>query len=268
MAMKKLAVCGCSFMTSSYHAYQLIKGASWPDYSEVEYLTDCEVKREIFDHWRYEHKLHFIDLYIQSKNLSYINLAYGGASNFLIRLQIEEAIKFKPNYMIISATSSDRIDIPLREFQYNKLTRNYDNNQSEKHITGGDNGILASEVDEKNLIVWPGMPECQTMSSDKKTAIKHYLNYLDDYKLNEIKNYYIIKSGLMMLETLNIPYIFLPGPLKHLDWEGFSCWPTDKTQPWDYATTDVYFSDGNHLPGSIHREMVKTLNSITIDWHN
>ena len=266
--MKKLAVCGCSYMTSSYHLYQEIKGQSWPDYSEVEYLTDGDLKTELFDQYHYEHKLHFVDLYIQDKNFNYINLAYGGASNFLIRLQIEQAIQFKPDYVIISATSADRFEIPLQKFEFNKLIRNYDNNQSERHITGSDNNILASSSNKKNLIIWPTMEESHTLSLDKATAIKYYLNFLNDQSLNEIKHYYIIQSGLMMLETLNIPYIFLPGPLKHLDWSRFSCWPTDKPQPWDYNISNIRFPTGNHLPSSVHREMVKTLNSITIDWHN
>ena len=269
MVKKKLAVCGCSFMTSSYNKYHLIKGSSWPEYADVEFLDDSDIiKKEIECTWQYEHWLHFVDLYIQSKNLEYINLAYGGASNFMIRLQIDQAIKFKSDYIIISATSTDRKDIPLRNFSYDKLIRNYDTTQTESHIAGVDNGILSNIGDKKNLIAWPGMAEDQNLTKNKKDAIKQYLTNLYDKDLYEIKSYYIIQSGLMKLEKAGIPYIFLPGPLKHLDWEGFSCCPADAPQPWDYVNSDLWSPAGNHLPSSIHRKMFETLSNITVNWNN
>ena len=36
MVKKKLAVCGCSFMTSSYVIWNRMRGADWPDYPVVD----------------------------------------------------------------------------------------------------------------------------------------------------------------------------------------------------------------------------------------
>ena len=268
MVKKKLAVCGCSFMTSSYNTYHMIKGSFWPEYADVEFLDDLDIiKKEIERNWQYKHCLHFTDLYIKSKNFDYINLAYGGASNFLIRMQIDQAIKFKSDYVIVSATSSDRIEIPLTKFKYSRLIRNYDNHSIEEHIAGVDNKILSPIDNNYNLIVWPGFE--RQLDLDRKTAVKYYLNFLSNNNMDNTKNYYIIQSGLDLLERLKIPYVFLPGPLKHFDWGGYSCWPDNSLQPWDYVLDkNIYFSTGNHLPGNIHRELTKTLESITPNWSN
>jgi catalase (peroxidase I) len=97
--MKKLVACGCSFMTSSFHKYQSIKRSSWPEYLNVDLLDDfSSLKKEIVDDYNYKHNLHFVDLYAILKNFKYINLAHGASSNFLIRIQIDQAIKFKPDF--------------------------------------------------------------------------------------------------------------------------------------------------------------------------
>jgi hypothetical protein len=273
LVKKKLAVCGCSFMTSSYNKYHLIKGSSWPEYADVEFLDDSNIiKKEIVNIWQYEHRLHFTDLYIKSKNFDYINLAYGGTSNFLIRMQIDQAIKFKSDYIIVSATSSDRFEIPLAEFKYSRLIRNYDNSNTEEHIAGVDNKILSPIDNNYNLTIFPSFKnqlDVIDIGVDRKTAIKYYLNFLSNNNMNDTKHYYIIQGGLDLLERLKIPYVFLPGPLKHFDWSEYSCWPDNSPQPWDYVTDkNIYFNTGNHLPGNIHRELSKTLASITPDWSN
>jgi hypothetical protein len=156
--------------------------------------------------------------------------------------------------------------VPLKRFSYSKLIRNYDDRF--RQIIGDDGGILSPIDKEYKLIVWPGMQDRLDVSDSKKEAVRYYLTHLHNTNIEETKSYYTIQSGLDLLEKMNIPYVFLPGPLKHLNWDGYSCWPNDKPQPWDYVSTDFFFLEGNHIPSKLHKEMVETLSSITLNWIN
>jgi hypothetical protein len=65
--MKKIAVCGCSFFTSSKTRYDLIKGSSWPS----EFILDLEVApilvRNELKSLNYIHYPHFMDMYAIEK---------------------------------------------------------------------------------------------------------------------------------------------------------------------------------------------------------
>jgi len=223
--MKNLVACGCSFMTSSFHKYQSIKGKDWPDYEKFSQtkLSD-KLKNEISD-WNYEHNLHFVDLYAIIKNLNYTNLAYSGASNFAIRMQM------------------------IRNFS----------DIAEINLSSYDNKIIA---DHKRSVEFSTNLEFIKQNIDVQNAIKYYLSYLYDNDIDNFKNYYIIQDGLRLLETLQIPYIFIPGPLRHLDWSEFKCWPEEYSQPWDLCDSPV----GNHLSEYVHQILFQTLNEITKEW--
>lgn len=81
MAIKTLAVCGCSWSAIS----------PLPEYKNTHW---SELIADMFDT-----ELH--------------NFAVGGVSNFVIRLQIDEVLKLNPDLVIISPTYSDRIEIPV-----------------------------------------------------------------------------------------------------------------------------------------------------------
>jgi len=81
MAIKKLAVCGCSW--SAVSRLPEFKNTHW-----------SELVADMFGA-----ELH--------------NFAVGGVSNFVIRLQIDEVLKLNPDLVIISPTYTDRIEVPF-----------------------------------------------------------------------------------------------------------------------------------------------------------
>lgn len=255
--MKNLVVCGCSYMSSSFHKYQFIKGNDWPEYDKfLETKLNKKLRNEILD-LKYEHNLHFADLFAIDKKLNYTNLAQGGASNFAIRMQIDQAISCNPDFMIIGATVSGRFEIPLGKFDHTKLIDNY-LDISEINVCNSNNETFQQSIEFStniNLI---------NQNPDIHTAYKYYHSYLYDVDVDDFKNYYIIQSGLRLIESLQIPYIFIPGPLRKFDWSGFNCWPDEYKQPWDF--NEVYYASGNHLPERIHKILLGTLNKITRDW--
>ena len=96
----------------------------------------------------------FLDLYAKEKNFNHVSLGRSGATNFLIRLQIEEAISQDADYVIIGATSSDRIDFPLldKEDQLGNHVTIHDveyrgyNSFSENNVSYNDTKMISDSI--------------------------------------------------------------------------------------------------------------------------
>ena len=260
--MTQLIACGCSFMTTTYFKYAKIKGINWPEFSSVAQLQDKSIKKEL-ESYGYEHHPHFLDFYVDSKKFDYRNLAMAGASNFVIRVQIDQAIALKPDYVVVAATEAGRFEIPLTEFKYEQLVRNFDQRETEWMMIDDQLG----KVDKNYLTSTSAIyfAKLLTLENTKENAIKQYLTELHNYNLAKTKDYYILQSGLDLLEKNNIPYVFIPGPLKDLDWTGRSIvWPADANHPWD--TQFGWHEKYNHNPVEAHKEYLETLLEITKGW--
>ena len=235
MTVKKLAVCGDSFMTSSYHKYNEFKGSDWPQkfVDIVPDLLDNKVKKEL-ESFGYRHYISFVDFLVEEKGFDYTNLALRGASNFMIRKQIDQAIKSKADYVIIGSTMPSRVDVPV----------------------------------QGNILTWPPHKEQLEEDSGRKKAIENYVKYISDDDIDSLKSYYMLQGGLALLEKLGIPYIFLTGVMKDSDWAGYNTWPIEENQPWDYCLLDDFHKEDNHLAVEVQREMAVTLKNITKNWSN
>ena len=55
----------------------------------------------------------FLDLYANAQQLDHVSLARVGATNFMVRLQIDEAIKRQADYVILATVPPDRVDVVL-----------------------------------------------------------------------------------------------------------------------------------------------------------
>jgi hypothetical protein len=208
---KKLAVCGCSFMWSSRELYNKCKGKSWSQKFPIE--ESLHIKQEKLN-LNYQHWPHFTDIFADKYNYDIVNYAQGGASNFQIREQLNTAILNKPDLIIIAATDPNRFEL-----------KNINNQFSTNCF-----------IDNPDLF-------------HKSTlfAYKNYVSFLHDDKLSEKKSYYIIQNGLYFLDKEKIPYIFLAGPMKSLNWDGHSLiWPIELEQPWDLNKSKDWLKEGNH----------------------
>jgi hypothetical protein len=213
-------------MTSSYPQYKLNSGSDWPEFpvTEKEWNEVPIIYKEemIASGYAPTHCPSFLNLYCKEKGFKEINLAVGGSSNLKIRQQIDQAIKLKPDYIIIEATDWSRQDF-----------------------------IEISDPNDVTL--------------EMSFAYKFFLTemYNDDAK--KISDYYILQSGLILLEKLNIPYVFIPGPMKKLDWEFCNIlWPDDVISPWFRANADPNLC--NHVVFNDHVDLCKELIKITKQW--
>jgi hypothetical protein len=245
--MKKLAVCGCSFMTSSYPLWQQMKGADWPNYPAVNNLSKIDLPKFLLDeleHKGYKHNYSFLDQFVKEKNFDFINLARGGASNFFIRIQIDQAINENADYVIVGASQPERFEIPVETLKI----ENFREFNSKKYI-------MSTQIDE---II-------DSLPADLVSAIKYYKTFIQTHDIDEIKSYYILRDGLNQLEKKKIPYVFIPGPLQQQDWSQHNIvWPKDEYQPWDiqHGVDNRY----NHNNALSHDDYFKTLFRITTHW--
>jgi hypothetical protein len=151
---------------------------------------------------------HFSDL-LAEQGHEIINLARGGATNTTICFQLKTAIDLKASLVIFGRTDSGRIDIPIKPFDIRKGLKNFiypysSDSSFGSPFVGGSNANILSETTggitqrtDINL----------TISEEIKTAVKYYVSYLQDQKLNEFKEYWMIEHWIHQLEKANIPYI-------------------------------------------------------------
>lgn len=226
--IKKLYTCGCSFMSVD---------------SGPESVSS------------------FLELYAQAKNFQHVSLARVGATNYVIRLQIDRAIKDRADYVVVGATSSDRMDIIITEEDFG-IPLQLDNIKyygyrcsSQEHVR--NDRILAISNTINNLL------EHESLSPAKKQAIRQYVAELHNYSMQQHKDALVIETGLRELDRLNIPFVFIPGPLFHMDWAWLKNRLWTGVQPWDMPDG---IGDLTHNPQSAHDKFFNILHNITPNW--
>lgn len=165
------------------------------------------------------------------------NIARQGCSNGAIRIQIDEVIRQRPDFAIITPTSYDRIEIP--NFDRDKINitnfnpfqividlllrptdffNDYDNNSYHKdaglnNINYGDNNSrMISELIHSLAGNWihayrPDKP----VPKDVQEALQMYVNYMYDAMWKKQIDEWIIRDGLVQLQAHNIPFLINTG---------------------------------------------------------
>jgi len=213
--MKKLIVCGCSFSAVS----------NKPDYINTSWS----------------------ELLANKLGWDLQNIARQGCSNGGIRIQIDEVIRQRPDFAIITPTSYDRIEIPnfIKEkfkisnfdmsyfkmvgelllptiFQStNKDINSYHKDAGLDNINYGNN-TSSMIVETLNSLAgdWPHIyrPN-QSVPEDVQKAVQMYINYLYDGWWKRQMDEWIIRDGLNQLQIHNIPFLINIG---------LSLWSSDK----------------------------------------
>jgi hypothetical protein len=209
----------------------------------------------------------FLDLYANAHQLNHVSLARVGATNFMIRLQIDQAIQEQADYVILSTVPSDRIDIVLdTQLQHgffelkNIIYRSY-KCKSVQNILDQDNKILSDSIYNATQVR-------MELTKDQKRAVQTYIADLHNPSLQRQKDYYMISDGLRRLQQHRIPFLLIPDCMEHLDWDWAEhVWPADRPAPMsmpngacDYGVTVT------HNDQSAHTMFYETLEYLIPDW--
>lgn len=160
--MKRIAVCGCSW--SALSPIPEYKGTHWSE----------SIAKKL--------------------NVGLINLAAGGVSNNSIRLQIDKAIEFKPNLVIISPTYFDRIEYPVKGRAYDPAAglKNLDK-QGRDSLTSMRSTTLSTLVHDHKVDF--------AISYFKHMYIPFWKRQLDRW---------VLRDGINQLKMSNIPFLIQP----------------------------------------------------------
>ena len=244
--MKTLYSCGCSFMT-------------------VDTRTDFGITS-------------FLDLYCAERSLKHVSLGRSGATNFLIRTQIEEAINCKADYIVVGTTTSDRMDIPIptreKDIQWPvKLSdveyKGY-RSASAENIRNPDPKVISDSINnwttDNYTWVFHDNVRRTEVTEAQITAMKHYVAELHNFQLETTRDYYIIAEGIRKLMMLGKQFKFMTGPMS-CDWS----WVGDNLysgkQPWDMPM-GLHKDSANHNGQEAHDLFAQLLADQTPTWTN
>jgi len=202
----KIAVCGCSFSAVSH--LQNFSGTHWSE--------------------------------ILAKNLGaeLHNYARQGISNSVIRLQIEEAIKIKPDWVFINATTPDRIEFPVDNNRYNKKLglKNF-------NYFKDDNVKLISETMFSVIDNHPHEYRRDKVSKPIRDAVSLHAALIYEIHWQQQKDNWLLNSGLWKLHDLNIKFLYNPWVINHknMPFHDLPIWFTEKYfLPFEFNLLDLF----------------------------
>lgn len=220
MAVKTLYSCGDSFMS-----------ADEPTEARLEDMPrhDLRIVRT------------FLDLFCERRGIRHVSLARPGATNYVIRLQIDQAIKSGADYVVLCPTSADRFDLPKliggvpHQIQLNDVHYHGYHARSARYVSPqGSNDrppSIVSDVEHNLFSNYHGA----NLDTDQKNALKHHIAYLHDPALVRHKEHYMMRDALWSLDHHGIDYMFIPGSLFMYDWSwARRTWPRDQDDPYSY----------------------------------
>ena len=207
----------------------------------------------------------FLQQFASRNGYMYHCLARPGATNYAINLQVDLAIKRKPDLVIIGATSSDRMNIVVdpdnwrAPIELKHITYEGYSCSSEQELKTGESFIVGDTI--ANLLE----SRYVSISEDKRNAIKSYVAELHDIGLQYHIDLCIMRDSINKLIQSKIPFVFIPGPQKPTRWIwlGNQLWPNDQLQPWDMPFGPSNIS--NHNPPQAHDMFLETLEQIAFD---
>jgi hypothetical protein len=234
--MKKLGVCGDSFMVSmSFDENDLFNG----------------------------YGCHFTEILAKKLNFDIVTFAKAGCSNQTIRLQIDEIIKEKPDIVIIGTTNPNRVELPIFDLcsddldYYSKLYnvddglynidyRNYPNISSEYHKFKDIEPRLASVTINESFFE----NEDRHFNKKDKKIFREWYKRFFDYNWKQQQDTWVISDGLRKLMYNNISFFCINEFLiqSDLDFFGDKIIVNDELNPWKYYTpghnTKYWFHTG------------------------
>jgi len=154
-------------------------------------------------------------------------LARQGCSNGGIRIQIDEALRQRPDFVIVAPTFCDRIEIPASTEPYDWIRDpNLPNHLRKEFSTGYDK---QAGIDNLNYGTNPYRMICENIVTlaenrdtpyrvgklDKNTqaAIRQYINHMYDVNWKRQQDEWIMRDGIMPLFYSGIPFLLVAGNL-------------------------------------------------------
>jgi hypothetical protein len=186
--MPILGVCGDSYMSATQNG----------DRSDI---IDSEGK-------------HFTEILAKNLGYKYRTLARAASSNSCIRMQIEQLIEERVDFVIIGTTRSDRIEYPVKNSNhsfepfYGIYNIKYDTHPDQSSLDKKFNmNTMFSETITNVLAGNYGYQDVR--DEEQRESIKRYFMDIYDHHFRELQDTWIIADGIRSLIDAKIPYVIL-----------------------------------------------------------
>ena len=177
---------------------------------------------------------HYSEILADRLGWQLLNYARRGCSNGGIRLQIQEAIKQRADFVIIVPTGWDRIEIPVRDNFYRTSTniiKKWGNllqdflldksKSAYDPVVGIDNiNYNPNKTDHMIFETIFSLAENYTheyrtdqLTNEKAEAVKQYINHIYDSGWKQQIDKWIISDGVYQLHSRSIPFSIERGML-------------------------------------------------------
>ena len=222
MLTKKLAVCGCSWST---------RDTNHPG---------IEFGQLIADHY----------------DLEYKNFALSGVSNFVIALQIDQALRdYNPDVFLINATTATRVELPVlsgERYDHKKLLENLNTSVHSNSI----GSIFDEQIDLplcENPFYNGGAEDSLSFAFNEHNhkIFRDYFIHFYDADVEKHKDFYVLQCALYKLKKLNKTVIFSPNTFEWAeaydtkpDLTSDDCFDHNNMHSWDLSPQEF-------LPGGI-----------------
>jgi hypothetical protein len=171
-----------------------------------------------------------------------VNLARQGCSNGGIRIQIDEIIRQRPDFAIVSATFWDRMEIPANSapYDWSQAPSAGENPPLERHLQNRKLGVGYCRQDGIRNVNYGQEPSnmiCETIftlaenfdhpyrmariSKDAQRGIRTWIDTIYDNEWKKQCDEWIIRDGVVQMWFAGIKFLFLPNLL----------WPFDPAMP-------------------------------------
>ena len=187
---------------------------------------------------------HYSEIIADRLGAELVPLSRGGCSNAAICLQIEFAIEQQVDFVIITTTEPDRIEIPDKKslpvynsyYQKEKSLLNIKYNKRKSLSTQflNSNGDIISE----NINSLMSLPEYQS----KVPALTYYMDELYDSGWKKQIDLWCLDSVLHRLKHTQIPFTIFLDQIGYISEYG-SWLESEHTQCWFSNTGDYYLRD-------------------------
>jgi len=173
------------------------------------------------------------------------NLARQGCSNGGIRIQIDEIIRQRPDFAIVSATFWDRMEIPANSapYDWNQPPSAGENPPLERHLQNRKLGVGYRREDGIHNVNYGTEPSnmiCETIftlaenfdhpyrmariSKDAQRGIRSWIDTIYDNEWKKQCDEWIIRDGVMQMYFAGIKFLFLPNLLWPFDASNINQW--------------------------------------------
>ena len=217
----------------------------------------------------------FGEIICDQNDLELLSLARGGASNFAIALQIDEAIKRQVDFIVCGTTSPDRIEIPINVAPFEEISKWFNwqfwariSSKTYKKSRGLANVQYKPHPDISSDHEWLNTPSIisesinnlafmhnnfehykDVLSESRMDALKHYLAELYDNNIKQQYDAWLFSDAARRLIASGIPFLLVTYPLLEYDYFADISWVDRRNL---ITNDDFYYYDLPSGPARFH----------------